>query len=185
LPYNKVSKVKYKKPGNVYLGLVHRLDRPVAGVVLLAKTSKAASRLSESFRNREVKKIYWAIVEGRVNPSAGTLVGQMESGEQGSMMVEAPRGKRVELKYRTLRNLDHSTLLEVDLGTGRKHQIRCQLSHLGYPILGDTKYGAQARNQGEIALLCHRLEVSHPVKKEERIQVEVPNPLWRVESWLT
>jgi 23S rRNA pseudouridine1911/1915/1917 synthase len=183
---------KYNKPGNVYLGVVSRLDAPVTGVVLLARTSKAAGRLSEQFREREVDKLYWAIVEGRITPGEGTLVNFMRKDERHRKMhvtgANTPEAQRAELSYRRLdgsggaprlqANADAS-LDEVNLLTGRKNQIRVQLSHAGYPIVGDRKYGATAAFSPGIGLHSRRLVVRHPVTKMQ-IEIEAPlPPSWR------
>ncbi len=147
---------KYRKPGNVYLGVVSRLDAPVTGVVLLARTSKAASRLTEQFRERHVEKIYWALVAGRVEPSAGELYHHLRKDERHRRMhvcaANAPGAQRAELSYRMLgedaqptaprvRPGTRTSLLQIRLLTGRKHQIRVQLADAGFPIVGDRKYG--------------------------------------------
>ena len=161
---------KYNKPGNVYLGVVSRLDAPVSGVVLLARTSKAASRLTEQFRNRTVEKTYWAIVAGRVNPGRGTLHDHVRKDERHRRMhiasPQTPGSKEARLSYRTLCTLDDKTLLEVKLETGRKHQIRVQMAHRGHPIVGDRKYGSRQRFEPGIALHAYRLEFEHPVRHD-------------------
>lgn len=170
-------KEKYGKPGNVFLGLVHRLDRPVAGVVVFGRTSKAASRLSEQFRTRGVEKIYWAWVEGEPSPKAGSLAHYLRQGEKRVEVADAESedAKLAKLEYLTLAARDGITLLEVRLLTGRKHQIRVQLASLGTPILGDGKYGGK-RTDGRpgIGLVAHTLIFDHPTLKE-RIQVTAPN----------
>lgn len=173
-------KVKYQKPGNVFLGLVHRLDRPVCGVVMFARTSKGASRLSEQVRTRAVEKIYHALVEGCA-PKQAQLVHYL--GVDGSQRVEVsdlPVGglKRSALSYRRLSESSGRSLLEVSLETGRKHQIRAQLSASGLPIVGDTKYGARTKlaDSKAIALMAKRLTFRHPVR-EEQITVEAPDSL--------
>jgi 23S rRNA pseudouridine1911/1915/1917 synthase len=161
---------KYNKPGNVYLGIVSRLDAPVTGVVLMARTSKAAGRLSEQFRERDVDKTYWAIVEGHIDPPAGKLVDHVRKDERHRRMHIAPpsaaNAQRAELSYVTL---------EVHLHTGRKHQIRVQLSHAGFPVLGDRKYGSRNAFSPGIALHSRRLVVQHPVSKMQ-IEIEAPLP---------
>jgi 23S rRNA pseudouridine1911/1915/1917 synthase len=170
---------KYNKPGNVYLGIVSRLDAPVTGVVLMARTSKAASRLSTQFRERDVDKTYWAVVEGRVDPPSGRLVDHVRKDERHRRMHIAPAAaadaQRAELSYVALpHELGPLSLLEVHLHTGRKHQIRVQLSHAGFPVLGDRKYGGQRPFSPGIALHSRRLVVEHPVSK---MQVEIEAPL--------
>lgn len=179
-------KEKYAKPGNVFLGLVHRLDLPVAGVVLFAKTSKAASRLSEHFRTRKVTKIYHAWVEG--NAPAGTHHLSHFLGREGDKSIvseEQKEGfKSVSLTFREIRTFSQSCLLEIDLHTGRKHQIRSQLSAGGYCIIGDKLYGSRRDYPlPGIALLAKRIEVTHPVQKETKITLEIPDaydPILRV-----
>jgi len=171
---------KYRKPGNVYTGLLHRLDRPVSGVVLYAKTSKAASRISEQLRERSVEKIYWARVHGRMTPSMGTLHAHIRRGERRSAVVDPGQrdGKEALLSYRTLKRLPGAALLEIRLFTGRKHQIRVQLAHEGCPVEGDIKYGAPcAWPNGEIRLLSRAIAFSHPTRKEW-VRIEAPVPDW-------
>ena len=159
-------KEKYQKPGNVYLGVIHRLDRPVGGLVIFAKTSKALSRMNELFRSGEVSKRYWAIVTAR--PPRQYLV----RNEQQNKSYVAPRGadtpgaKLARLSYRLLASGDRYHLVEIELHTGRHHQIRCQLSALGCPIKGDLKYGAPRSNPGgSISLLSRHISLTHPVSK--------------------
>jgi 23S rRNA pseudouridine1911/1915/1917 synthase len=171
---------KYNKPGNVYLGIVSRLDAPVTGVVLMARTSKAAGRLSEQFREREVGKTYWAVVDGTLEPPSGTLIDYLRKDERHRRMhVARPStsgAQRAELSYRSLqRGVGTLSMLEVTLGTGRKHQIRIQLSHAGFPILGDRKYGSRREFSPGIALHSRRLVVAHPVTKMQ-IAIEAPLP---------
>ena len=174
-------KDKYGKPGQVFLGLVHRLDRSVSGIVLFGKTSKGASRLSEQFRTRSVQKIYWAVVEGNVSAPRGPLVHYL--GGDGSRGVtvsetEVPGLKKAILNYSVLKTFPSKTLLEVELGTGRKHQIRAQLGFIRHPIVGDAKYGAKtAFSEGAIALVAKRLVFHHPVRAEEQITIELPDEL--------
>ncbi len=179
-------KEKYQKPGNVFLGVVHRLDRPVSGVVVFARTSKALSRLNEMFRTSEVHKTYWAIVKNRPKEMEGTLTHWLVRNEKQNKSyaydVEKPGAKKAILDYRVIGASDRYSLLEVNLRTGRHHQIRCQLSKIGCPIKGDLKYGAERSNQdGSISLLARRVDFVHPVSRE-RIMVEAPlpnDPLWR------
>ena|SRR3712207_792406 len=179
-------KEKYHKPGNVFLGVVHRLDRPVSGLVVFAKTSKALSRLNTMFRNGEVHKTYWAITKNKPAQSEGTLVNWLVRNEKQNKSYaydhEVPDSKKSILKYREIAHTDNYTLLEIILLTGRHHQIRCQLAHMGCPIKGDLKYGAKRSNpDGSISLLSHHVEFTHPVSKEP-ISVDSPLPndnLWK------
>lgn len=167
-------KEKYAKPGNVFLGLLHRLDRGVAGIVLFAKTSKGASRLSEQFRSREVKKIYHATVEGEA-PARGRLVHYLSTEAVPRVRVSETPGpdlKEAALAYRRLKRGGGESVLEIELETGRKHQIRAQLAHIGHPIVGDAKYGARERRD-VIALVAKRLEFAHPITGE-RMVLEAP-----------
>ena len=192
-------KEKYQKPGAVFLGVVHRLDRPVSGLVVFARTSKALTRLNNMFRDGEVHKTYWAIVSktedgrrkteegrGEMDDSSHTLEHWLVRNEKQNKSYaydhEVPNSKKAILKYRVIGHSDRYTLLEVNLLTGRHHQIRCQLAAMGCPIKGDLKYGAKRSNpDGSISLLSHRVEFIHPVSKE-RIAVESPlpnDPLWQ------
>jgi 23S rRNA pseudouridine1911/1915/1917 synthase len=178
-------KEKYQKPGNVFLGVAHRLDRPVWGLVVFAKTSKALSRLNDMFRDGNVHKTYWAITKKRDIATQGTLEHWLVRNEKQNKSYaydhEVPRSKKATLRYRRLAQSDNYMLLEVELLTGRHHQIRCQLAAMGCPIKGDLKYGAPRSNpDGSIALLSHKVEFIHPVSKEN-IAVEAPLPddrLW-------
>ena len=158
------------KPGNVFLGVVHRLDRPVSGVVLFARTSKALSRLSEMFRTRAVRKTYWAIVTAPPRQEEGTLTHWLTRDEKTNKARaydrEVPNSKQAILDYKLIASSDRYWLLEVELHTGRHHQIRCQLSKMGCPIKGDLKYGAARSNpDGSISLHARRLQFEHPVSK--------------------
>jgi 23S rRNA pseudouridine1911/1915/1917 synthase len=170
---------KYGKPGEVYLGIVSRLDAPVTGVVLMARTSKAAARLSEMFRERDVEKIYWALVEGRVEPPSGTLVHYLRKDERHRKMhvatASASDAQRAELNYRVLKSVKGNTLLEIELVTGRKHQIRVQLADAGWPVVGDRKYGSRRSFPQGIALHSRRLAFEHPVRKT-RVEIAAPLP---------
>jgi 23S rRNA pseudouridine1911/1915/1917 synthase len=163
-------KEKYQKPGNVFLGLVHRIDKPVSGVVLFAKTSKAASRLSACFRQREISKEYVALVEGKPASMRETLVDFLvwEEGERRARLTsEEAGGKRASLEYRVLTQGPGRTLLAITLHTGRKHQIRAQLAQRGHPILGDLFYGAKPRWEGQgIALASKKIAFPHPISRE-------------------
>jgi 23S rRNA pseudouridine1911/1915/1917 synthase len=171
-------KTKYNKPGGVYLGLVHRLDRPVGGVVVFAKTSKAAKRLCAQFRKRTVKKIYRAVVEGVPEEHTGRLYHYLLKDEKAGRVklfaMPVAGAKPAELRYRILKSEEQRAELEVELITGRSHQIRAQLSRIGFPIMGDVKYGAKtALSERRIALFAVRLSFSHPVTGKE-ITIEAP-----------
>ncbi len=179
-------KARYNKPGNVFLGVVHRLDRPVAGLVMFGKTSKATSRLNAMFREGQVHKTYWAIVSGTPKADEATLDNWLVRNEKQNKSYaydhEVPNSKHALLRYKVIARSDNYTLLAVDLLTGRHHQIRCQLAHAGMPIKGDLKYGARRSNpDGSISLLSHRMSFVHPVsKKTIDITSPVPNDnLWR------
>ncbi|MCM1291084.1 MAG: RNA pseudouridine synthase [Prevotella sp.] len=163
-------KEKYKKPGNVFCGVVHRIDRPVGGVVVFAKTSKALSRLNDMLRKGEIHKTYWALVEGHIEKPYGVLENYMVSdGRINKSFITnstTSGAKKAVLEYKVLASGDKYTLLEINLKTGRKHQIRLQLSNIGHPIKGDLKYGAKRSNKdGGISLLARRIEFIHPVSK--------------------
>ena len=177
---------KYHKPGNVFLGVVHRLDRPVAGLVVFARTSKALSRLNDMFRNGEVHKTYWTITKNKPAEDEGTLVNWIVRNEKQNKSYvydkEVPGAKRAELKYRVIAHTENYHLLEVHLLTGRHHQIRCQLAHMGCAIKGDLKYGAPRNNpDGSISLLSREVAFIHPVsKKEIKAESLIPDDrLWR------
>lgn len=173
-------KEKYQKPGNVFIGVTHRLDRPVSGLVLFAKTSKALSRLNKMFKRGEVKKTYWAVVKNRPAQEEGTLSHWMVRNEKQNKSYaydkEKPGSKHAILDYRLIAASDNYFLLEVNLKTGRHHQIRCQLAKMGCPIKGDLKYGfARSNPDGSICLHARRISFIHPVSKEQ-ITVEAPLP---------
>jgi 23S rRNA pseudouridine1911/1915/1917 synthase len=178
-------KEKYNKPGNVFLGVTHRLDRPVSGLVVFAKTSKALSRLNDMFRNGEVKKTYWAIVRNRPQELEGELTNWLVRNEKQNKSYaydkEVKDSKKAVLCYKTIGHSQNYHLLEVDLKTGRHHQIRCQLAKMGCPIKGDLKYGSPRSNpDGSICLHARRIAFVHPVSKES-IEIEAPVPngnLW-------
>jgi len=178
-------KEKYQKPGNVFIGVTHRLDRPVSGLVVFAKTSKALSRLNEMFKNSEVKKTYWAVVKNRPPEEEGELVNYLIRNEKQNKSyaydTEKPGSKKAILHYRLIGHSQNYYLLEVDLKTGRHHQIRCQLAKMGCPIKGDLKYGSPRSNpDGSICLHARSVRFVHPVSKEV-IAVEAPVPagnLW-------
>ena len=180
-------KEKYQKPGEVFLGVVHRLDRPVSGLVVFARTSKALARLNRMFAEGEVHKTYWAIVprrEGLAESQLLThwLVRNEKQNKSYAYDREVPHSKKAQLRYTIIGSSDRYTLLEVQLMTGRHHQIRCQLAKIGCPIKGDLKYGAPRSNpDGSISLLSHRVEFIHPVSKQP-IVVEATVPadnLWQ------
>ena len=162
-------KEKYNKPGNVYLGLVHRLDRPVSGVMVFARTSKAASRLSEQIRNHTVGKYYLAVVHGTPDSPEGTLTGYiLKNSNDNTVKVfdkETRGAKYASLNYKVLGSRNGMSLIEVDLATGRSHQIRAQFAHAGHPLAGDRKYGCEDGVK-DIALMCHKMVIDHPVRGE-------------------
>jgi len=174
-------KQRYHKPGNVYLGAMSRLDAPVSGVVLFARTSKAAARLTEQFRTRAVEKVYWAIVAGEP-PSEGECADWLAKDERHRRMHIARAGElgaqEARLGFRRLSRLPQGWLLEVVLETGRKHQIRLQLGSRGWPILGDRKYGSRERFPLGIALHARRLTFSHPSRGEPILLVAPLPPAW-------
>ena len=175
-------KDKYNKPGNVFLGIVHRLDRPVGGAMVFARTSKAASRLSEQIRKREIKKVYLAVVKGNLNIKSGELVDYLLKDKEKNIVKvvseTVPKSRRAVLRYSVIDNADKLSMVMVSLETGRPHQIRVQLSNLGYQILGDKRYGS-GKNTGysdALSLWSHILEFKHPVKNEiVRIQSNPPD----------
>lgn len=163
-------KEKYNKPGNVFLGVAHRLDRPVSGIVVFAKTSKALTRLNDMFRNGDVHKRYWAIVRNCPKQQSGTLTHWIVRNEKQNKSYaydrEVKDSKLATLNYKVIARTDRYTLVEVELLTGRHHQIRCQLAKIGCPIKGDLKYGAERSNpDGSISLLSRYCQFTHPVSK--------------------
>ena len=178
-------KKKYDKPGNVFLGVVHRLDRPTTGVIAFAKTSKALERFNKMLRDKEVNKTYWAIVKNLPNKLEDTLTGFLlknpKNNKSTSYSSEVNGSKKAILHYKVIQSLDNYHLLEVDLETGRHHQIRCQLSAIGCPIKGDLKYGFDRSNKdGSIHLHARKIEFIHPVTKETiSLIAPTPNdPIW-------
>jgi len=174
-------KEKYAKPGEVYLGVVSRLDVPVSGIVLFARTSKAAARLNDQFREHTVEKIYAALVEGAITPPEAECTDRLceDKRHRKVFRTQSPDGKESKLRYRTLRQINRCSLIEIQLETGRKHQIRTQLAGRGFPILGDIKYGAKMSFPGGIALHAWKLTFLHPTTKE-RIELTAPLPA----AWL-
>lgn len=175
------------KPGNVFLGLVHRIDRPTSGLVIYAKTSKALSRLTQMVKNREIKKTYWAVVTKEMIPQTQRLIHFLKKNEKNNKAIVFPKAtdgaKEAVLTYNIIKTLDNYLLLEIDLETGRHHQIRAQLSKIGVPIKGDLKYGSPRSNpDGGINLHARKLEFIHPVTKEN-IEITAPVPqndaVWR------
>ncbi|MDC1377998.1 RluA family pseudouridine synthase [Flavobacteriaceae bacterium] len=164
-------KIKYNKPGKVYIGIVHRIDRPTSGVLVFTKTSKALIRLNEQFKKRSPKKTYWAIVGKEFPSQEGKLIHWMTRNQKQNKSKahknEVPNSKIAKLSYRRIQEFEHYCLLEITLETGRHHQIRAQLSALGFPIQGDLKYGADRNNKdGSISLHARSLQIDHPVTKE-------------------
>jgi 23S rRNA pseudouridine1911/1915/1917 synthase len=176
-------KDKYQKPGNVFLGVVHRLDRLVSGVLLFARTSKAAARLSEQFREGTVEKLYWAVVEGELESAAGTLEDWLwKDRERGRVEVvepQTPHSRQALLHYQRKAVYEDLTWLEVRPQTGRTHQLRVQLAHHGFPIYGDAKYGSIHTFNKSIALHARSLTFLHPVRYEPITLVAEPPPVWR------
>jgi len=186
----KFLKEKYNKPGEVFLGVTHRLDRPVSGVVLFAKTSKALTRLNEMFKNQEIKKTYWAIVKNKPEELEGRLEHFLVRNEKQNKSTAhtkmVPGAKKAALTFKLIASSDSYYLLEVHLETGRHHQIRCQLAKMGCPIRGDLKYGFPRSNpNGGISLHARNVAFIHPVSKE-KIDITAPLPedeaMWKVFS---
>lgn len=167
-------KEKYNKPGNVYLGLVHRLDRPVGGVMVFAKTSKAASRLSEEVRTNKIHKTYLTVVHGILDKKCDKLTNKMSKNEKThNSYIDEKNGKEAILEYKVIKEEDNLSLLKINLITGRHHQIRLQLSNINHPIYGDQRYGFQDKKQ--IMLYAYKLEFTHPVTKEVMTFKNLPN----------
>lgn len=179
-------KDKYNKPGEVFLGVVHRLDRPTTGIVVFAKTSKALARLNAMFSSRETRKTYWAVVKNKPQRAEDNLIHFLKRNEKNNTskahIKEVPESKKASLGYKTIKQLDNYTVLEINLHTGRHHQIRAQLSAIGSPIKGDLKYGSDRSNpDGGIHLHARNLSFTHPVSKEN-IEITAPVPddsLWK------
>jgi 23S rRNA pseudouridine1911/1915/1917 synthase len=176
-------KVKYNKPGNVFCGVIHRLDRPTSGVVIFAKTSKALERMNAQFREKLTDKSYVALVHGKLS-NKESLVHELRKNEQKnkSFVVDPGKGKEARLSYNPIKIFDSYTLIEVNLETGRHHQIRCQLAHIGHPLRGDLKYGAKRSNEdGSICLHSAKLLFTHPITKESMcIAAELP----KTSAWI-
>lgn len=184
MPLSEVVKLylkeKYNKPGDAYLGVVHRLDRPTSGVVLFSKTSKALSRLNKAFANRHTEKTYWAVVKNKPKQEFARLTHYLKRNPKQNKsyahIKPVPDAKEAILNYQLIKSLDNYHLLEIALETGRHHQIRSQLSAIGCPIKGDIKYGFDRSNKdGSIHLHAKKLTITHPVKKEN-ITFEAPPP---------
>ena len=179
-------KEKYNKPGNVFLGVVHRLDRPTSGIIIFARTSKALERLNKMLREKTIFKTYWALVKNTPGKEKSTLVNYLKKNPKNNkssvFQKEIEGSKKAVLHYQVLKKLDNYSLLEIDLETGRHHQIRAQLSYIGSPIKGDLKYGFPRSNKdGSIHLHARKIKFTHPVNKKELIiEASVPNdPLWK------
>ena len=178
-------KEKYNKPGNVYLGLVHRLDRPVGGIMIFAKTSKAASRLSNQVREKIFKKEYLAVVDGKITTRSGTLENYLYKDERNNMSKVVSKDKKnaklAKLDYEviTYNEVKNLSLLKINLHTGRHHQIRVQLSNFGHSIFGDQKYGTRGTGK-QIALWAYELTIMHPITKEEMTFIDLPE---KVGTW--
>lgn len=162
---------KYEKPGNVFLGVVHRIDRPTSGIVIFARTSKALERLNEMLREKKIEKTYWAIIKNNPPKESDTLIHFLRKNSKNNKSTtfntETEGSKKAILQYKLLKNLDHYSLLEINLETGRHHQIRCQLAAIGCPIKGDLKYGfPRSNSDGGIHLHARKIEFTHPVKNE-------------------
>ena len=173
-------KRKYNKPGNVYLGVVHRLDRPTTGIVIFAKTSKALERLNKMLRDKTIDKTYWAVVQNKPSKPADTLINYLRKNPKNNKATvfnkETKDSKRAVLHYKTIKSLDNYYLLEIDLETGRHHQIRSQLANINCPIKGDLKYGFNRSNKDAgIHLHARKVNFMHPVKKEP-IEIIAPTP---------
>ena len=177
-------KKKYNKPGEVFLGTIHRLDRPTSGVVLYARTSKALTRMNEQFRNKEVQKTYWAVVDNAPPNTSGTLNNFLQKNEKQnkSYVTKNKEGKHAVLNFKLLKKLDNFYHLEIKPQTGRHHQIRVQLANIGCIVKGDLKYGAKRSNKdASIHLLAQKLEFIHPVTKDP-ISITAPAPndnIWK------
>lgn len=169
-------KKKYNKPGNVYLGIVHRLDRPVGGVMVFAKTSKAADRLSEQIRKHEFKKEYHAIIEGNVTEEKGTLKDKLLKDSRTNIVKVDENGKDAELDYEVVDKKNNLTLIRIELKTGRSHQIRVQFASRNYPLYGDHKYNVKCKKKDQICLFASKVTFKHPTTKELlSFNIDLPN----------
>ncbi|MDO4727371.1 MAG: RluA family pseudouridine synthase [Bacteroidota bacterium] len=178
-------KIKYNKPGEVFLGVVHRLDRPTSGIVVFARTSKALTRLNQMFKEHQLQKVYWALVKQKPEPDSQILehylVRNPKNNTSRAYQKEVPNSKKARLRYTVLKNLKNYHLIEIELFTGRHHQIRSQLSYIGSPIKGDLKYGDKRSNpNGGINLHARTLEFVHPVSKET---IKITAPLPQENTW--
>ena len=162
-------KKRYNKPGNVYLGLIHRLDRPVGGVMVFAKTSKAAARLSLQVQTHKLEKQYFAVVEGVPNPLEGTMVDYLKKNEKLNKVFVDSSGKKSVLDYKVIETVQGLSLVKIDLKTGRSHQIRVQFASRKYPLYGDQKYNIHSTGKEQIALYAYQLSFEHPITKERMI----------------
>ncbi len=187
----KYIKRKYQKPGNVFLGVVHRLDRPTSGALIFAKTSKALSRLNKMLQSHRIKKTYWAVVEGIPEKTQDTLIHYLKKNPKNNkttvFLRETPGAKKAELHYKVLKKGDRYALLEIDLKTGRHHQIRAQLAKAGHPVKGDLKYGAKrSLKNGGILLHARKLVFDHPVKPQKlEIIAPLPEGEWSIVKHMT
>ena len=174
----KLLKKKYNKPGNVFLGTIHRIDRPTSGIIIFAKTSKALSRMNEKFRDNKISKTYWAIAKNNLSKTSGSLVDYLTKDQKKnkSFVTKNKEGKLAKLSYKLLNKLNNYYHYEIYPETGRHHQIRVQLSNMGSPIKGDLKYGAKrSNNDASINLHARKIIFEHPVSKEE-ITIIAPTP---------
>ena len=176
----KYIKKKYNKPGNVFLGLPHRIDRPTSGIVILCKTSKSLSRICQMFREKEIKKKYWAIVKNKINLNSGTFTHYLKKNKRinKSFVTDIPKKEHLEskLKFKLYKSLNNYHVYEIQIITGRHHQIRAQLAHIGSPIKGDVKYGFKRTNKdGSICLHARDIEFMHPVKNIN-LHIKAPTP---------
>ena len=178
-------KIKHDKPGNVYLGVIHRIDRPTSGIVMFAKTSKALSRMNAMLKNQDVNKLYWAITQNKPDNKTGKLIHWLRKNPKNNKSThfskETANTKKAILNYKILKTLDNYCLLEIKMESGRHHQIRCQLQAIGCPIKGDIKYGSKRTNKdGSIDLHARNLQLIHPVTKKE---IDVTAPVRDEKIW--